>query len=443
MLKKYWDRFGALEVAEKLLLLFVMSLPFERIPTLEASGFTLKLSLLFGGLLIAANLKRIFKSVKDIKLYALPLLVILANFFLAGNKELWVKSTLILLFNILAAYGVFITVKRSLNKDLPRLAIKTLFVVTTVVVAFGLMQWLGDLLGLSPSLTQIRPEYASDKLGLPRMHSTFLEPLYFGLFLLLPLGLSLADRANQLFKNIYYRFGLVTLIYGCILLSLARGAIAASVIMGIIALFYNFQALKEQLNLRILTRIGLAGILSLGILIGGISLLGKKGSDEDHNYSKGFGTIIGHLETIKPWGNKEDAEDQNSINSRDEARSEAWSLINSSRNIWSFGVGAGQYGEALNKSESEGATSNFVLLDFWAEYGFIFTLALFILFLSLMVQSYALKENTYVAGLGIFLAGYAIQSITFGELSIIYFWFSLGLLNGILAFSLESNSSNS
>lgn len=430
--RKYWDSFCALEVSEKLLLLFVLSLPFERVPTLEINSFTLKTSLFFGSLLILASLKKIFESVKEIKFFVIPLLLLITNFFIAENKQFWIQSTLILAFNILAAYAVFVTVGDNASKALARKVVKTLFVTTLIVIIFGIFQWLGDLLSLSPSLTQIRPEYAADKLGLPRMHSTFLEPLYFGLFLLLPLGLSLADRANQLFKNIYYRFGFIALIYGSILFSLARGAIVASAFMGLTAFVYNFKELKEQLNAKVILRVS-AGLLVLSILIvGAVSLLGKKGSDSDHNYSKGLGTIIGHLETIRPWGNKKDAEDQNSINSRDEARSEAWKLISSDSGTRSLGVGVGQYGVALNKSDAQNATSNFVLLDLWAEYGFIVTFALLLLFLSLILQSYILRKEPIVAGLGLFLVGYLVQSITFGEISIIHFWFSVGLLIGVL-----------
>jgi cell division protein FtsW (lipid II flippase) len=264
------------------------------------------------------------------------------------------------------------------------------------------------------------------------MHSVLLEPLYFGLYLLLPLGILWADRTGKIVKNLYLRFGYICLIYLAILLSLARGAIVASTVVGVLGLIYNFSELKKSLKIKDLTKIAVAGTVLIALLFVCTSLLGKKGTDEDHNYKKGFSTITGHLETIKPWGNKEDKEKQDSIDSRDEARSQAWNTITASKKNLLIGVGAGQYGKSFED------TSNFVLLDVWVEYGLVGVVVLVTFFGSVFVSVFRSRrdglspiERVLVVGAGLYLVGFIIQSITFGELGITHLWGVLALALGV------------
>lgn len=445
MLKKVFEEITALGFRERLLLLLIFVLPFERIPTMEVGGITIKLSLLVGSLLIALSLRRILNLLQSLwrkKSFLLaPLLLLiysLLSLMWSSDFGAWLKVNLSLGFCVGIFYAVIAVCARSKNKNLIKLSAGSLFGSTLLILSFGFFQWFGDLLSLSPILTQIRPEYAADRLGLPRIHSTFLEPLYFGLFLLLPLGLSLADRKNRFFGNLYWRFGFVALIYAGILLSLARGAIAASAVMGLVAIFYNFKELKKQLKFSYVLRIILAGALSLVILVGVVSILGKKGSDEDHNYAKGIGTITGHLETIRPWGNKKDAEEENSLNSRDVARSEALSLIKSDNSILFFGVGAGQYGEHFEPKRGVGETSNMVILDVWLEFGIFVAIALLCFVLFLVYSGFKLKDvqnRDFGFGLSLFVVGFLIQGISFGEIAVAHLWVGLAL---VASLSLEN-----
>lgn len=437
MLKKFFGEIKSLNLSEKLLLSLVFVLPFERIPSLEVGGLTIKLSLIIGSALIIISGFNTARNshIKEHKLDLISLgpvvlpLYSLASYFWAVDTSAWLKANLILGFVTLLFYEVWrVIVEGKNSKKLIDLVIKTVLVSTLVIISFGFFQWFGDLLGLPASLTGIRTEYTALRLGLPRMHSTLLEPLYFSLFLLLPLGLSLADRKNELFKQLGYRVGFIALIYLSILLSLARGAIVASATMGIIALIYNYSELKRQLNLKLIYKFISVFILLIVFLSGAISLLGKKGTDEDNNYSRGIGTLVGHLETIRPWGNTEDKEDENSINSRDEARKEAWGVITNSPKNVIFGVGAGQYGASLEPTKGPESTSNFVLLDVWAKYGLI-GLSLLLIFGISLILKVSLKDPISF-GLVLYLIGFGIQSITFGELAITHLWLVLAVLAG-------------
>lgn len=427
MLKRYLDGFKELELREKILVLFVFSIPFERIPSLDVGGITLKLSLFLGIALILTSLKDIRLNVNklfDKKFLLLPALLLiysLISILWAQDSSTWIKANLNLGFVVAIFYSLSLSSKKNLQ-----LILNTIFVSTLVVIGFGFFQWFGDLVGLPASLTGIREQYDAIRLGLPRMHSVLLEPLYFSLFLLLPLGLSLADKKNELFKNFYFRLGFISLIYLSILLSLARGAIVASAVMGLVAIFYNFSELKKIFNFKLVTKLCAAALVIILIFIGVISLLGKKGVDEDNNYSKGIGTITGHLRSIRPWGNEKDAKDENSLNSRDEARSEALNLIKRDLRTDLFGVSAGQYGANLEPKQDSNATSNFVALDVWAQFGLVGLAILTIFGLSLV---FGTKLNNPVSfGLVLYLLGFAIQSITFGQLAILHLWVGMAML---------------
>lgn len=436
-----------LSLTNKLFLGLAFSLPLERIPSLEVGGFTIKLSLIFAVLVLISLIrdllnggvrKNLLASLKLSEnwgwLISVPVGILsysVLTILWAENLSYWLRANINLGFAVLLFYEAIAVLSLSPNKKqalkLLSLIFRTILLVTTLVLGFGFFQWFGDLLNLSPSVTGIRPEYSTEKLGLPRMHSTFLEPLYFGLYLLLPLGLSLSDRKSILFGKYVYNLAFVGLIYIAILLSLARGAIVASALMGIVAFFWNYKDIKQRVNRKVLLKATLAGLAVILLLGGIVTALGKKGNDADHNYSKGIGTILGHLETIKPWGNKEDAKDQNSINSRDVARSEAWGVINQNGANFFVGVGAGQYGLSLNPKQDFGATSNFMFLDVWSEYGFM--MVTFVGLFLLMLTGLSLKlSKGLIFGLGLYLLGFLIQGISFGELTIAHLWVVAGIV---------------
>lgn len=443
MHKSFLGKIRILDLSEKLLLALVFVLPFERIPSVDVGGLTIKLSLLIGLVLIVLNLPKTLKSFKGmnhfVRLPRILLEISLASVLWVNNLGYWYKANLVLGFCVALFYTIIYLFKSSRNKEVvTKLLLKTIVVSAGVIMVFGCFQWFGNLLGLPDYLTAIRPEYTADKLGLPRMHSVLLEPLYFGLYLLLPLGILWADRISAVVNNLFVRFGLIALIYCSILLSLARGAIVASALIGLLGLIYNFRELKNQLKVKDLVKITGSGLATALILIAATSLLGVKGKDEDHNYGKGFSTIIGHLETIKPWGNSEDKAKQDSINSRDEARSEAWIVITDNKRSLLIGVGAGQYGANLEPAKDFEATSNFVLLDVWAEYGLagVILLVIFMGYLILAVlkskgSGFSNSERALVIGVGLYLIGFLVQSITFGELAIVHLWVALAMLSAI------------
>jgi hypothetical protein len=442
--------FGSLSLSQKLLVALALSLPLERIPSLNVFGLTLKISSLLIVYLAIVNLKdlnlkklqsSISKSSLPVKiLITTPALILgysILSLAWAGNLTFWLKANLSLGLAVVGFYGVIITIKSqtsAVQKQILSLVKKAIILSAVLVMAFGFLQWLADMLGSSPAISGIRPEYTASRLGLTRIHSTLLEPLYFGLYLLLPLGIALTDFRLEILKTNLRRVIFIAAIYIFIILSLSRGAIVASLIVGLISLCINCSSIRLSLTKlrsnsrfkkRLLKLIILAA-LSLIVLVGTINLLAKKGSDPDHNYPKGISTIIDHFETIKPWGNKKDALDQNSINSRDQARLQAWGIIKKSPSNLILGVGAGQYGNEL--SQGYGATSNFLLLDIWAEYGLVGLILIFLSFASAFRLVIKNKKEPLSLALGLYLIGFMIQSISFGNFAVLHLWLALGLL---------------
>lgn len=453
MIKAFFKQCKSLPFPGRLLIAVVFVLPFERLPSLEAkigpSQLTIKLSLIIGILFLISLLathpqkqwsKKInYRSLKSH--LALPILLTaysLLSILWVENTAYWLHANLVQGFVITLFYGIYFTVKLSPNpKILARLILKTLIASTGAVLAFGIFQWTGDLLGLSPHLTFIRPEYATQRLGLPRMHSTFLEPLYFGLFLLLPLSILFADRSNVIFprfwrtnlKPIYARFFIIGLIYVCILLSLARGAIAASALIGIIGFVYNFKVIKTTFKLKDYAQLFGIAALAFAALILITGQFGQKGIDKENDYKPGFSTIVEHLKTTKIFGSRADIEQTNSIGERQIAREQALRVVElSSRNLI-LGVGPGQYGEQFTDPKGFGETSNFMLLDVLVEYGLI-GLAMILIFLigtfrqlvSVVRITKNINTKVITTAAILFIFGYLVQSISFGELAITHFW---------------------
>lgn len=181
--------------------IIVFFLPYERIPSLDilGGGITIRLSQLFGlalwGIgLITFNWKVLYKEIKQLptfqKLLALYIFssflsVLLAAYDLRRAIVVWLFTT----FTI----GVGFWISRFFRENQIDEYKKYLAATTWVVVVFGIYQFIGDIVGLSNSLTGLRDLYTNSVLGFTRVQSVGLEPLYFASFLFIPLMIFVAD----------------------------------------------------------------------------------------------------------------------------------------------------------------------------------------------------------------------------------------------------------
>jgi O-antigen ligase len=101
------------------------------------------------------------------------------------------RSLEVFLYTAFVAVFAFCTSRffKTLEPQKKEKIIWALIISSFIVCLFGLFQFVGDFLNLPSSLTLLSLNYQKEILGFPRIQSTFIEPLYFANFLLIPLSL--------------------------------------------------------------------------------------------------------------------------------------------------------------------------------------------------------------------------------------------------------------
>jgi O-Antigen ligase len=168
--------------------LLVLSLPFEYFPRLELAGGSWRISqflVMIGFWIIAILILKKDNQLLSHKLhfaswYPLIFLILslpsfvniqdLARFIVHLVGTIFVFGAMILLANFATDTW----------KTLQRLAL-----VLFGCAIFGLYQFVGDLIGVPPMFTLLREHYTKVVFGVPRVHGTAVEPLYFAGMLLI------------------------------------------------------------------------------------------------------------------------------------------------------------------------------------------------------------------------------------------------------------------
>lgn len=408
-----------------LLCLLFFLLPFERIPSYDIGGVTVRGSLIISAIII---LLAIYKTIKDraktlnrtVWLLAAFLLwnIILIPFSLNPMRASTV--TLFTVFTAMTAVSVLILYKSSYLKGI----LASLFTSTALVVGFGFYQYFGNILGLGEELTGLRGRYSWELFGFPRIQSTALEPLYFASFLLLPIsimtGLIIYRHSKNKRMSILYIFSAAALF-----LTVSRGGYAAFVFMVLslcsIYAFKKWTNIKSVISLVALTAI--AFTISF-LLIGYVNKpgdLAKKGTTGSKSYTK----------QISDTG-LEGGGDERAYN-----RKQAIGIIKTSPVV---GVGPGNFGPVVqsNNPDKGWVIVNNETLELWAETGIIGLLLLGAFCVSLLVDILKYLRGTFsqsqliAASLLCYLFAVAIQYQTFSTLYVIHIWVAIGLAMGII-----------
>lgn len=405
-------------------------LPFERIGSFDVVNITIRPSQIFALVTILTYLLAFLvrKEKFDIKN---PLLV--PAFFFLGfsvlsmvNSENFQRNISVFLFN--AFVIVIALILPNLIKD-KKILSKTIYLIllsTILVSLFGLYQFLGDIIGLSPSLTGLRPLYTKAVFGFPRVQSTFLEPLYFANFLLIPIALCLSfllSKLKQKYSTIK-TLGL-TLILALasinLILTLSRGGYIAFAFLLFLAFLIYFKSFLSLKRILILFLVGIIAIFST------YQFLKFTGGD------KNIKTFLEHttnLTTKKDIATKE----------RVTTISTAWQMIEEHPFL---GSGPGSFGPYAAASsyvipQDGWAIVNNLFLEIWAEegtFGLITFLAMLLIIILRTLKAWQISNQTQqiflkTILLGLFIAFLAIlvQYQTFSILYILHFWFLIGLL---------------
>lgn len=404
------------------LVMFFFVLPFERIPTIEISGFTIKISYMIGILILVLsffNLKALklkwFSSDKFlIAFFLISLAATLLNYSTLGTRGLVIISLWLFVFVIYFAIS-----KYPIDAKLLKRIEDALLISTLLICIFGFFQFFGDLLNLSPSITFLRPAYQKMIFGFPRIQSVALEPLYFASFLFFPLFISIKRYfSNRIIFGQYFWLNL--LILTSFVLTISRGAYLA---LGIVVLLLGIVIIfKFREYLKIFG--GLILSLIVAVALSTFLIYAFSGKQAVSDFS-------GHSipESVSSDG---------SASNRVETYIKAINLFKTKPVL---GVGAGGYGiittpKDLIPSIGYGAVNN-EYLEILAEIGILGLLS-FLLFLIFYIKESFLvfrkiNNKQQMAMLFPFLAliAFFIQYNFFSTLYIIYIWAFLGLFKSI------------
>lgn len=407
-----------LEISTSSIIVFY---PFERIPSIEIAGVSVRLSqlavlfsLYFLIILILKKDEKLlnFKISKVFFWFLCFFGAILPSLFFAINSRRLLVALIPTTLVFLAAWFISNFI---LKPHKP--AIYLVWVLFFVGI-FGLYQFIGDFIGIPPLLTGLEEKYTKLVFGFARIQATALEPLYWGGMLLFPTTyflLSLASLNLSRKKTILYILGL--LVCGVnLVLTLSRGAYLGFFLAFLVILYFSPKVISFR-------RVS-ATLFPLVILISALSIQFFGNSNFGELIEVGLNHIL------------------NTFSTQQASNAERLSFLDSAFNILPnnalFGVGSGNFGPVsqFNVPLPDGGwlIVNNVYLEIWIENG-ILALTIFIAFLFWVLFATFprnIQKNNYsdILYISLFasLVGYLAQWITFSPIFIMPIFIIIGLL---------------
>lgn len=400
--------------------LLVFFLPFERIGSYDLAGITIRISQVVALLTILAWIFRGF-NLQSFKLRPQPLFWPIIIFLTlnalaiinAPNPQRSIKVWIFTAFTLLICLIIPNIIRH--GDQLPRL-IKILCFSLLIVTVFGIYQFLGDIVGLSPALTGLREQYTKEILGFPRIQSTALEPLYFANYLLIPLCVLISlflSKAGKIKPLLL--IGLIALASINLVLTVARGGyIAFAVCLGLLAVI-NFKKLFNIKNI-------IYAMMAVVLIYFGANYflnLNIEGTKEK---------FLTHVENIFAGA---------SYVERVYTFSEAY-------NAWLthpyLGIGPGSFGPYVAYHPLVTPSDGYLIvnneyIELLAETGIIGCLIFIIILAIIFIRSLkaiSLTSDKFIKalliGLSVALIGILVQYNTFSILYIMHIWVTIGLL---------------
>ncbi|HNT30136.1 MAG TPA: O-antigen ligase family protein [bacterium] len=411
-------------------LLITFFLPFERVGGFDIGGMTIRLHQVWALLTLASWIgQKIIRG--ELRFRANPLfwplfLFILGNFASLLNAINLTRGLFVTAFTIFVIITSFMIAELVDTRDKAVRVFRVLFFSAVLVSLFGLFQWIGDEIGLPPSITQIRVGwYNKGVIGMTRLHSTALEPLYFANYLLVVLPPALSLLLHHVIRRVKQDHATVTpvpyavmligsMVIGlAFLLTISRGGYLALAMSCLVLFIFSF---KQFFTPRILA-LGVIGAGAL-LLVGGV--IGISSSKLNLEYMLYRATHF--VETTSDWERLEAYE----------AAYEAFTL-----SPW-FGYGPGNYGayrvDQYSGSPDEGwGIANNEYLELLAEVGLFGFITLVVALLLWTIRNLAAQGRaqdqivrTLLIGSLASMAGIALQYMTFSTLYIMHIWWMIG-----------------
>jgi O-antigen ligase len=408
----------------------VFLLPFERIASFDLANITVRPSQIFAIIVIAAYLLRFLVkkesfNAKSPLLFPIFLFWGISIFSMANSQNLS-RSLFVFAFTaFVMLIALFLPNLIKKEKDFSKTIWIILFT-SGLISLFGFYQFAGDIIGLPPELTGLRDLYTKSVFGFPRVQSTFLEPLYFANFLLIPIGLCFSFLLSKLkqkssFIKTFSLIFILTIAMTNLILTLSRGAYLAFAFLLLLTFLIYFKSFLSIKKIAVFLIIGMVAALSAYQFL---KFTGKE---------KNIKIFLEHAAAFS-------AEKSVAVKERYTTMNTAWQMIGEKP---IFGHGPGSFGPYAAAStyimpQDGWAIVNNLFLEIWAEQGILGLLSFLILIAVLILRTIKAshlankKNETYLkaALLGLFISFLAIlaQYQTFSILYILHFWFLIGLI---------------
>lgn len=422
----------SVKISSWLAVFTVFLLPYERIPSIDLMGLTVRGSHICGVLLLLAVLpliasqhKRFLEPIRVSLFIFLTIYAISA--ICAPQTATALKSFTFVAFTTAVACAFsFVTFDESQSKKYYTALITT----TIIVLAVGFYQYFGDVLGLPISLTGLREAYSKNVFGFPRIQGTALEPLYFANFLLIPffaLAARIVFRDGKISESKFEAVMLVV-IATQIFLTVSRGAIIGLVVTSIsLGLLAIYRRVKKKYLFFIAS-----------IIVSALIALGMTAIESPFNTS----SVPAEKAENKQARIIQQTTNLDSQSDRSRNRNLA---INAYKQSPVIGIGPGGFDSfartaypQYNNESNPSIIVNNLPLEILAESGLagVISLLAFLIMLAIAGLKLALKENgdraIWAIGLMAYFAATAIQYQTFSTLYIMHIWVAIGLLMAIV-----------
>ena len=399
-------------------------LPFERFPTIELGGASLKLNyvlilLVLVSFLVSKILRREFKIPRD-PIAWLVILFYLSLTFSFGVAVNLSRSIEVFLFMTLAVLVYFTVILVAQDKESLVLAVKGILWGAVAASLMGLYQFFGDMIGLPNQVTLLKEGYDKITFGFARVQAFSQEPLYFANYIFIPLLITVILLLRDKIGGIFNRTLAVVLAGALIIdfiLAISRGAYLGAAVVFI--LFLIFQA-GIIFRFKKLVPTLIIGVLILG---GALALLLK-------SEPRALDEFISHIKV-------EDRGYAESVVARVNASEQALELFELKP---TFGVGLGNFGPIIQNDPTEVPEGGWFIvnneyLELMAENGIVGLLAFSLLIIALIIRGVAAffkaKDGflkALILGLFLALVGILVQYATFSTLYIFHIWFLIGLI---------------
>lgn len=394
-----------------LIAVFFISLPFERLLTFDVGAYTIKPSYIVGSLLLATTFLLIAQKKIPATLYRdeLALLGISLLSFLTIIWSYDKPRSLLISLVIIFAFLIFYALRRLISLELRDKIVDLIIWLSLLLSIFAIFQFFIDKTSLS-YLSFLRPEYSSGVFYFARVQSTFLEPLFFANFLLIPIFFCLYRMGDKARLGQYLILLIISLAF---FLTLSRGAFIALAIsalfVGLVRMFYQRNKIDNYLKqiFIIICSFGLAVLCVFGVA-------GKNGVFQYFGHS--------FFSDTAAQGSVEERQNTITVAAEESLRHP-------------FGIGSGAFGALAQYKEDipkKGyQTVNNLYLEITVELGFL-GMILFLLFIwnyaLSLVQNFDKNKIWTIISMGLFLA-FLTQYLFFSTIYIIYIWAVLAILS--------------